>query len=138
MASAATNAAWRSRWSTCDATGAGFRSSRAQISSSASGPMCAKVPTAPEIFPTRRSSAAALRRLRLRPASSYQMASFNPKVMGSACTPWVRPICTVWRNSSARRFNTMRSSCNPPSSRADAWPSTSACAESTTSLEVRP
>ena len=58
-ARAATKAAWRSRWITCEATGAGFRSSRAQMRSSTSGPMCAKVPTAPEVLPTRRSSAAA-------------------------------------------------------------------------------
>ena len=32
------------------------------------------------------------------------MASFSPKVIGSAWTPCVRPICTVCRNSSARRF----------------------------------
>ena len=86
------------------------RFSRAQMRSSTSGPMCAKVPTAPEVLPTRRSSAAARKRARLRPASSYQMASFSPKVIGSACTPCVRPICTVCRNSSARRFSTARSS----------------------------
>ena len=27
------------------------------------------------------------------PNSSYQRASFRPNVMGSACMPWVRPIC---------------------------------------------
>ena len=109
-ASAETKCAWRSRWITCEATGAGLRSRRSQISSSVSGPMWAKVPTAPEILPTRRSSAAARRRARLRPASSYQMASFRPKVMGSAWTPWVRPICTVCLNSSARRLSTSRRS----------------------------
>ena len=30
---------------------------------------------------------------RLRVISSYQSASFRPKVMGSAWMPWVRPIC---------------------------------------------
>ena len=34
------------------------------------------------VLPTRRSSAAAPRRVRLRPASSYQMASLRPKVIG--------------------------------------------------------
>ena len=108
-ASAETKSACRSRWITCEATGAGFRSSCAQISSSASGPMWPNVPTAPEILPTRMSSAAAPSRSRLRPASSYQMASFSPKVIGSACTPWVRPICTVCWNSRARRLSTSRS-----------------------------
>ena len=32
-------------------------------------------------------------RARLRVISSYHRASFRPKVMGSACMPWVRPIC---------------------------------------------
>ena len=43
------------------------------------------------------------------PASSYQIASLSPNVIGSACTPCVRPICTVCWNSSARRFRTSRS-----------------------------
>ena len=47
-ASAATKAACRSRWITCEVTGAACRPSRAQIRSSTSGPMWAKVPTAPE------------------------------------------------------------------------------------------
>ena len=51
--------ACRSRWITWEATGAGFSPSLSQMRSSTSGPMCAKVPTAPEILPTRRSSAAA-------------------------------------------------------------------------------
>ena len=84
VASVATKCACRSRWITCEATGAGFRPSRAQIFSSTSGPICANVPTAPEILPTRRSSAAASSRFRLRPASSYQIASFSPNVIGSA------------------------------------------------------
>ena len=35
----------------------------------------------------------------LRRISSYQRASFRPKVIGSAWMPWVRPICTVCLNS---------------------------------------
>ena len=109
-ASAATNAAWRSRWITCEATGAGFRSEaradalfgfRADVRR-----RCRRRPRSCRragLRPRRR------RRARLRPASSYQMASFSPKVMGSAWTPCVRPICTVCWNSSARRFSTSRS-----------------------------
>ncbi len=78
---------------------AGFRPRRAQIFSSASGPMWPKVPTAPEILPTRRSSAAASRRTMSRRISSYHRASFRPKVIGSAWMPWVRPICGVCLNS---------------------------------------
>ena len=56
------------------------RSERAQMRSSASGPMWPKVPTAPEILPTRMSSAACARtRARSRRPSSYQMASLQPE-----------------------------------------------------------
>jgi hypothetical protein len=47
-----------------------------------------------------------LNRSRLRRASSYHSASFRPNVIGSACTPWVRPIWTVSLNSNARRSRT--------------------------------
>ena len=57
---------------------------RAQISSSNSGVRWAKVPTAPENLPTRRSSVAALKRAMLRWVSEYQLAILKPKVMGSA------------------------------------------------------
>ena len=41
-------------------------------------------------------------RSRLRCSSAYQSASFRPNVIGSACTPCVRPIIGVRRCSSAR------------------------------------
>jgi len=47
----------------------------------------AKVPTAPESLPTRRSSAAVSKRVRLRCISEYQRRSLRPKVVGSAWTP---------------------------------------------------
>ena len=53
--------ACRSRWITCEEMSAAFNPSRAQIFSSSSGVRCANVPTAPENFPTRMSSAAALK-----------------------------------------------------------------------------
>ena len=59
------------------------------------------VPTAPEILPTRMVSTAATRRSRCRFISSHQSASFNPMVIGSACTPWVLPIIRVSLCSSA-------------------------------------
>ena len=58
IASADSSSAWRSRWITCDATGAGSRPSRAQTSRFDRGRRCANVPTAPESLPTRRPSRA--------------------------------------------------------------------------------
>ena len=55
------------------------------------------MPTAPEILPTRTASRARRRRSRSRPSSAYHSASFRPKVIGSACTPCVRPIIGVRR-----------------------------------------
>ena len=52
--------------------------SRAQMRSSASGPICAKVPTAPEILPTRRSSAAA----RSRTPSASRASAAGRRVPG--------------------------------------------------------
>jgi hypothetical protein len=50
------------------------------------------LPTAPENFPTRISSAAAVKRAMSRCVSEYQFASFNPNVIGSAWMPCVRPM----------------------------------------------
>ena len=52
----------------------------------------------------RRRSASRARRSRSRSRSAcrHQRASLAPKVMGSACTPWVRPTIGVARNSRAR------------------------------------
>ena len=46
-----------------------------------------------------------------RASSAYHSASFRPKVIGSACTPCVRPIIGVRRCSSAR----VRTACISPS-----------------------
>ena len=58
--------------------------------------------------------------------------------MGSACTPWVRPMAMASLNSKARFFST---SCNVArpcrTSAADCF-SSRACAVSTTSFEVSP
>jgi hypothetical protein len=52
MASAVMTSAWRSRWSTWEAMGAGRSPSRSQTASSTSGGRCEKVPTAPDSLPT--------------------------------------------------------------------------------------
>src|SRR5713101_2110612 len=65
----------------------GPKTQMAQIFSSISGVRCAKMPTAPDNLPTRISSAAAAKRAMLRCVSEYQLASLNPKVMGSAWMP---------------------------------------------------
>ena len=69
---------------------------------SISGSKCANVPTAPEVFPTAIVSIARNIRSRSRPNSAQNTASFNPNVVGSACTPWVRPIIVVCLCSRAR------------------------------------
>ena len=99
MARVAQYSAWRSRWMTCVDAGAAASPRSRQTSSSSSGSTWAKLPTAPEILPTAITARARRRRSRLRPASAYHTATLRPKVMGSACTPWVRPIITVslWR-----------------------------------------
>ena len=102
IASAARSSAWRSRWITCEATSAGSRPSRAQTSASIAGGRCANVPTAPESLPTLTVARARRTRSMSRPISAYQSASFRPNVIGSACTPCVRPIIGVSRCSMAR------------------------------------
>ena len=87
--------AWRSRWMTWLETGSGVSPAALHTYSSTSGGTCANVPTAPETMPQRTSSAACSSRARFRRISSCHRASLRPKVMGSACTPWVRPIMGV-------------------------------------------
>ena len=89
------NAAWRSRWMTWFETGAGRNPNFVQTVFSTCGGTCANVPMAPESFPTATSSPAAINRLRWRVNSSYQIAIFSPKEMGSPCIPWDRPTMTV-------------------------------------------
>ena len=87
----------------CDETGAGSRPSRRQTPASIDGIEVRERADAPEILPTRDACRArgggGRDRARI---SAYHSASFRPKVIGSACTPCVRPIIGVRRCSSAR------------------------------------
>ena len=87
--------AWRSRCTIWLETGSTASPRVAQTCSSTSGGTLAWVPTAPEILPTAISSRARSRRCTLRRISSTHSRSLKPKVIGSACTPWLRPICGV-------------------------------------------
>ena len=138
MASVVTSSAWRSRWMTCDDTAAGSSPSRAHTSASIDGGRWAKVPTAPEIFPTRTISRARSTRTMSRRISAYQSASFRPNVIGSACTPCVRPIIGVRRCSSARTRTASARRLEIRQDRSHASRIWSASAVSTTSDEVRP
>ena len=79
-----------------------------------------------------------MKRAMLRCVSEYQFAILNPKVMGSAWMPWVRPIMGVSLNSQARRSSTSARRSQILAITCDACWMSSACAVSTTSLEVRP
>ena len=96
------------------------------------------MPTAPEILPTRMTSRARRMRSMLRSVSAYHIASFNPSVIGSACTPCVRPIIGVRRCSMARARMASASPRRFASVRSHACTICSAWAVSTTSDEVRP
>ena len=102
-ASALSSSACRSRWRICVDVGAGSSPRRSHAIRSTSGSVAEYVPTAPESFPTRSPSSARSTRVRSRSSSNAQPASFSPNVVGSACTPCVRPIVSVIRCSSARR-----------------------------------
>ena len=91
------------------ATSTGLRPSLAQTYSSTSGGTLAWVPTAPAILPTAICSRASPSRWRLRRVSATQPASLNPKVVGSAWMPWVRPIITVSLWARAWRVRTCSS-----------------------------
>jgi hypothetical protein len=95
-------------------------------------------PPGPDRGATRISSAARWRRSRSRSTSEYQLASFSPKVMGSAWMPCVRPIMGVYRNSCARRSSAVRRRSKALRIKAEAACTSRAWAVSTTSLEVRP
>ena len=97
-----TNSAWRSRCSTWLEAGAGFRPRRWQTRASTDGGTVAWVPTGPDSLPKATPSRALSRRSEWRRISSNQTASLSPKVIGSACTPWVRPIISVSLCSIAR------------------------------------
>ena len=70
--------------------------------------------------------------------SAYHSASFSPKVIGSACTPCVRPIIGVRRCSSARARMASASASRSFRIRSHASTICSASAVSTTSDDVRP
>ena len=91
-------------------TGAGrqVRAARRRLPRSP-GSRWANVPTAPEILPTADPRRAPAARDPDRVGSSaYQSASLTPSVIGSAWTPWVRPIIGVRRCSSARDADRLR------------------------------
>jgi len=138
MASAVISSACRSRWMTCVAIGAGVRPRRAQTPASISGGRCANVPTAPEILPTPTASRARVTRTMSRCTSAYQSASFRPNVIGSACTPCVRPIIGVRLCSNARVRIASASAARSTRIRSQASRIWSASAVSTTSDDVRP
>ena len=130
--------AWRSRWSTCEETGAGRRPSLAQTASSTSGGRCENVPTAPESLPWAIVARARSSRTRWRCSSAYHSAIFRPNVIGSAWTPWVRPIIGARLCRSARSFTASASETTPVRTMSHASRIRIARAVSTTSEEVRP
>ena len=73
-----------------------------------------------------------------RSSSNAQPASLRPNVVGSACTPCVRPICSVARCSSARATTAANARSSPSSTSAPASRIWSESAVSTTSEEVSP
>ena len=95
LARTAKYSAWRSRGSTCVEISWARIPSLSQTYFSTNGGMLAKLPTAPEILPASTPAAACSKRSILRFISLYQVANLRPKVVGSACTPCVRPIMIV-------------------------------------------
>ena len=91
-------------WTRPRARGRAARSTAA----STSGPFAEYVPTAPDSAPTDTPSTARSSRCRLRSASNANPASLTPKVVGSACTPCVRPTHSVSTCSRARRTSASR------------------------------
>ena len=74
----------------------------------------------------------------LRRVSLYHSSSFRPKVVGSACTPWVRPMVGTYLNSTARRFNTSASFSRSFRMTSEACFTCTLRPVSFTSVEVRP
>ena len=98
------SSAWRSRATTCVETSSRARPSRASTRASNSGLVAAYVPDrardARRRRPARTRAAGAAR---CGAASKAKPASLTPKVVGSACTPCVRPTHSVSPCSRARR-----------------------------------
>ena len=120
--------AWRSRCTTWFETGATSRPRWWHTRSSICGGIVAWVPTAPDILPTRTDSRAAVIRSRCRRSSSHHRANFSPKVIGSACTPWVRPTISVslWQIAcsltASMALSISRSSRSAAATNCKAWP----------------
>ena len=129
--------ACRSRAMTCVA-GTGVRPSAAHTWRSTKGSTLAYVPTAPDSLPTATASRAERRRVRSRSACRHHRATFVPNVVGSAWTPWVRPIMAVSRWRSAVALSVATSPSDAASSSSAASRSIQHQAVSTTSDDVRP
>src|SRR6266542_3864657 len=132
------NSACTSRWITWLEASAGRIPSCAHTYSSTRGSMWEYVPTTPESFPTATASRARRRRSLSRSSSNAHRASLWPNVVGSACTPWVRPMQRVNSCSNARRRTTPSSVSTRCRIRSIAARNCKARAVSTTSLEVSP
>ena len=103
-ASVLTKLAWRWRGTIWLDTGAGAMPSCRHTDSSISGGMPAYVPTGPDILPTETSSRESAIDFRWSASSLYHVASFRPKLIGSAWTPCDRPMQMTPMFSSARTF----------------------------------
>ncbi len=101
-ARAQANSACTSREITWLDASAGRSPSSPHTYSSTNGSTSEYVPTTPEIFPTDTASRARRSRSRSRSSSNAHRASLWPNVVGSAWTPWVRPMHSVSRCSRAR------------------------------------
>ena len=77
-------------------------------------------------------------RSRSRSTWSAKSANFAPKVVGSACTPCVRPVIGQSMDSTARRVSASRSAVAASITRSIAWARVRHSAVSTTSDEVSP
>ncbi len=100
--------------------------------------MLANVPTAPEIAQVAMSALAWTSRSRQRANSACASASLTPNVVGSAWTPWLRPMVTVSLCSKARRLSAASSASMSASRMSEARDSCTARQVSSTSDEVMP
>ncbi len=138
MASMLSSSACRSRLTTWVAAGSGARPSASQTKRSTSALTLACVPTAPEILPTAIARRARASRSWSRVSSAYQPAALNPKVIGSAWIPWLRPTMAVDRCWIASRRTTSARRLSSPSTNCVASRRVTAVAVSSTSELVNP
>ena len=138
IASDASSSACRSRATTCVATSSRPGRARRARDPRRAGRRCRR----PRRRPTacrRRRRERALDALAVAASSYHQPSSLSPNVVGSACTPWVRPMQGVSRCSSARARTASSARSSPPSSTSRRPSrSCSASAVSTTSDDVSP